>query len=153
MPYHVLSDCQAFLVTLTIDATSRPTATQAQQILDGTEVYVNSVLAQRYTTPITDVSALDLVTIICAKLSAAWIWRTKFYGENPIEYAGSKTYADHLEQWSEGFLERIRQGEDVLHLDPQPPVTEVEGELSEGMAILFADGTEKPSVFEVGEIL
>jgi hypothetical protein len=144
--YHLVADVQKYLPTLTIDATSRPTQTQVQEMMDDVERYINGALKQFYFLPLADADALSLVGDIAARLSAARVWRAKFYGESPGEFEGNTTYADRLEQGAEKCLQRIRDGEDVLGLNLAASANDVVDALSTGL------GEVNESVFEVGVI-
>lgn len=107
--YHSQTDIEELFrqAKVSFTATSTVTETDLNNHMLSTEVYVTERLRPVYRVPVTDETAKSILKRICARLTAATVWRIL----NAVTQPGESNKAKEWQNEAETTLDRIISGE------------------------------------------
>lgn len=114
--YHSIEDVEALLRTMQsqrgLDFSSgKPVpASDVERWIEETEAIVNERIRHRYVVPVTDPAGVIVLRYICARLTAATVWRLI---HSPVQ-ASESAKAQEWESRANELLDRIANGEMTL---------------------------------------
>ncbi len=107
--YHSLDDVKALLLqqNFPLDFEDEPFAHEVERWIEQIEEVVNARLrAAGIETPVTDLTGIRVLNLICSNLTAARVWRVAVRSRS----AEGRDYASELEQQAENLLKLIEEG-------------------------------------------